>query len=209
MSVKYDAATFCATRSNGNFAFPQRCTKYVTCSNGSPHVTTCPGNLHYNPSTDACVYPLSFRCLEFQGTVCYGAKDNAFGTFKMQREGKLRQLTLEHESGFVSCDTAIPAANSNWGCGIGFLSVRMGTVVTRASNALLFPFFELDNTGYYGLARTDAFSRTLTLYNFDKEIKVWNQETMRIWHGEDLVKMNEQNNGGTHCVNVYAIIEQS
>ena len=208
LSEKYNATTFCTTKSDGNYAFPQRCTKYVTCSNGAPFVITCPGNLHYNPSTNQCDYPLTFRCLEFQGTVCYGAKNNAFDTFEMTRGGKLRQLTLEHKSGFVSCDIANPSAKSNWGCGVGVLSVRMGTVVTRSNNAVLFPFFALDNNGYYGLARTDTFSRTLTLYNFDKEIEVWNQETMRVWHSEDLVKNNEQNNGGTHCVNVYAIFEQ-
>ena len=85
----------------------------------------------------------------------------------------------------------------------------MGTVVTRQNNNLLFPFFRLGTDGYYGLARTDFRSATLTLYNFDKEIQIRKGEVIRIWHGEDLVNQGEEeNNGGEHCVDVWAVLER-
>ena len=207
--VAYNAKTFCRRNlGDGNYQFPQECSKFVTRSNEKPHVTECPDNLQFNPTKNYCDYPLNVRCLELQGSVCYGAKGDSFGIFTIKRGGALRQLTLEHKSGYVSCDVNNPNAKSNWGCGVGFLSVRMGTVVTRRNNSLLFPFFKLSEKGYYGLARTDTFSRLLTLYNFDKSIRVWKGETIRLWHGEDLVKKNQQDNGGKHCVNAWAIIEQ-
>ena len=84
---------------------------------------------------------------------------------------------------------------------------NQGTVVTREDNSVLFPFFKLDGDGYYGLARTDTFSRQLTLYNFDNDIQVQKGEQIRLWHSEDLFKKNEQNNGGEHCVRVWAVIK--
>lgn len=70
--------------------------------------------------------------------MCYGAKDNSFGKFIMQRGGSLYQLTLEHVSGYVSCDVTNVKAKSNWGCGIGFKSVQMGmlSVFIKATKLL-------------------------------------------------------------------------
>ena len=208
MENAFDETTFCLNNADGNYAIPRVCNKFAQCTGSSISFQTCPSSLFYDASNDQCNYANEIRCLEYQEDVCYGAKHNSFGTFQLKRSGKLYQLTLEHKSGFVSCDVANPSANSKWGCGIGPNSARMGTVVTRSDDSLVYPFFALDADGYYGLARTDAFSRTLTLFNFNGEISVSTTEVFRIWHGEDLINNNnaELNNGGTHCVRVWAVI---
>lgn len=204
----FNQTTFCQSRNDGNHVIPRVCNQFAQCSGDVTFIQNCPSSLFYDVSENQCDYANQIRCLEYQGDVCYGAKDSSFGTFTLSRSGKLYQLTLEHQSGFVSCDASNPNANSNWGCGVGFESVKMGTVVTRSDNSLVYPFFALDTNGYYFLARTDTFSRTLTLYNFNGEVSVSTTEVFRIWHGEDLINNNndEANNGGTHCVRVWAVI---
>ena len=205
----FNSDTFCQNRIDGNYVVPRVCNQFAQCTGkGRLDIQNCPSSLFYDPSKDACDFANKVQCLEYQGDVCYGAKDSSFGRFKLRRSGKLYQLTLEHKSGFVSCDATNPRANSNWGCGVGFRSVQMGTVVTRRNDSVVFPFFALQDDGYYFLARTDTFSRTLTLLNFTRDISVSASEELRVWHSEDLVnKDNEEvNNGGKHCVRVWAVI---
>lgn len=205
--IEFKLEEFCTNRADGNYQHPIKCTYFISCSGNRVFERPClPGfpSLFYNLQLDQCDYPSNVQCLELQGEACYGAKDSSFGTITMLRGGTLRQLSLEHSSGFVSCNITNPKANSNWGCGIGFLSVKMGTVVTYTNDTVVFTDFKLDKEGYYFLARTDTFSRALTLFDFDEKIQVEQGQQLRIWHGEDLVNKNEENNGGQHCVRVWA-----
>ncbi|XP_066922197.1 uncharacterized protein [Clytia hemisphaerica] len=211
IDAPFNADTFCKQISrDGNYPFPNDCSKFASCTGDIATFQSCSADLFYNPASDNCVFQKDVECLHrIAENVCYKAKDSGFGHFTIPRSGTLRQLTLQHKSGFVSCDASNSAAESFWGCGLGFRSVQMATVVTRQNNTLLFPFFALGTDGYYGLARTDFRSRTLTLYNFDGEIQITKGEKIRIWHGEDLVNQGEEgNNSGEHCVDVWAVLKR-
>ena len=47
--------------------------------------------------------------------MCFGAKDNSYGSFQLKKQGFISAIRLVHRSGYVTCDIHMDAA-SNWGC---------------------------------------------------------------------------------------------
>ena len=78
--------------------------------------------------------------------VCFGTKNDAFGSFKIQEAGKIYSFKLVHTYGSVTCDTNFES--TKWGCShTGFGRHRLLTVITYRNKTVL-PFAEFA-TGVY------------------------------------------------------------
>merc|ERR1712113_363483 len=68
--------------------------------------------------------------------ICYGARSWNFGVLKLEKEGFLFAIKLEHVSGYLTCDRGRNTYYaSNWGCHAdgdrnGITNKHIGTLVT-------------------------------------------------------------------------------
>ncbi|XP_066030666.1 uncharacterized protein [Pocillopora verrucosa] len=141
--------------------------------------------------------------------VCFGAKDDQFGRFYIKSGYKnLAAVRLVPLYGYVSCDTRHVSYWSYWGCG----SYRWGqgkinVVITNSDNQVLLPpseFIVNDGAKWSRIPGYDSLSTELVLSFFSPSHVDYHQE-LRVWYGEDLMNAGEGDNGGTACVDVYAI----
>ena len=141
--------------------------------------------------------------------VCFGAKDDQFGRFYIKSDYKnLAAVKLVPLYGYVSCDTRHVSYWSYWGCGSyrGGLG-KINVVITNSENQVLLPpseFIVNDGVKLSRIPGYDSLSTELVLSFFSPSHVDYHQE-LRVWYGEDLMKTGEGDNGGTACVDVYAI----
>ena len=141
--------------------------------------------------------------------VCYWAKDDSFGVFSINQYGSLIGLKLEHNSGKVTCRVSDASFWSYWGCNgeSYYAEPNLVTIVTDVNNQIVYPYLPTwveQRTFWYKMPGQNGSMNALTFENSDKPVFVRRGEELRIWYGEDLKKMSHTNNGGTHCVNIYA-----
>ena len=70
--------------------------------------------------------------------MCFGAKDNSFGTFEIRQSGDMYNLKLVHQSGAVNCINDINSA-TKWGCGASNHNNELYVHITNESSAYIFP----------------------------------------------------------------------
>lgn len=141
--------------------------------------------------------------------VCFGAKDGQFGKFFLRDSGgRLAAVMLENLYGYVTCDARHVSYWSYWGCGLyGWGLGKINVVITTSGNHVLLPpsqFIEHHGGKWSRVPGYDSLSPNLVLSFFSPAHVSHNQE-LRIWYGEDLMNSAEGDNGGTACVDVYAI----
>ncbi|XP_047472859.1 uncharacterized protein LOC125027766 [Penaeus chinensis] len=83
LAASTEGLSICTTltcpESNGLFAHPTDCHRYVKCANGHAYVETCPANLHFNEASGSCDYAANAKCditkrLETEGCSLRSAK---------------------------------------------------------------------------------------------------------------------------------------
>ena len=140
--------------------------------------------------------------------VCFGAKSGQFGRFNVKTGQKLAAVKLVHLYGYVSCDTGHVSYWSYWGCGLyGWGRGKINVVITTINNQVLLPpheFIANNSAKWSKVPGYDSFSSELVLSSFSPSHVNYNQE-LRVWYGEDLMNTSEGDNGGTVCVDIYAI----
>ena len=141
--------------------------------------------------------------------MCFGAKNTQFGRFNVQTATKnLAAVKLVHLYGYVSCDTRHISYWSYWGCGLyGWGRGKVNVVITTSTNQVLLPtreFIVFDRSKWSKVPGYDSLSSELVLSFFSPHSVELNQD-LRVWYGEDLMDATEGQNGGTVCVDVYAI----
>ncbi|XP_068677124.1 uncharacterized protein [Montipora capricornis] len=214
-SDKYNHAnSFVPSRDFHHFAIPSSC-ESLPCQNGG----TC--RPLYDTNSYVC------QCAEGNnGTycengwqkvnvdpVCFGAKDDSFGTFEIHKPGDIYRLKLVHRSGYVNC--ASPRAfNTKWGClvtGGSYYSNLINVHITNKNNIRIFPAnvsgsLKLDDLFYYTLLDFDRNSPEIIFDSTPTPLSVVSGQKFRIWYGEDLSKFKdyEKDNDGTSCTDVYA-----
>lgn len=208
--------SFCDGKTDGNYADPERCDGFISCSNEIPYRMACQSNLYYNIEKDQCDYPENVDCegrypLVHQGETCYDARDRRPGTFAATSSGAIVELKLVHKSGYLNCYKYDDLSRSIWGCNNRDVSAEkpFGTVITTAeSDKVVLPLDTVSHTPgwFYGLDGFDKDSPILVLTDYSKSVKVSKGQTMRVWYGEDLTGVAVADNEGTHCVDVYAKI---
>ena len=141
--------------------------------------------------------------------VCFGAKDGQFGRFYIKSDHEnLAAVRLVPIYGYVSCDTRHVSYWSYWGCGLyrGGLG-KINVVITNSENQVILPpseFIVNDGAKWSRIPGYDSLSTELVLSFFSPSQVDYHQE-LRVWYGEDLMNAGEEDNGGTACVDVYAI----
>ena len=133
--------------------------------------------------------------------VCFGTKNNAYGTFNIQQSGKILALKLVHLSGRVKCDQNLN--ETRWGC----LS-KLNTHITDVENHRLFPMdgsTVFDQYLYYSLSGFDDNSPEIEFSNFSSPLSVDVCQEFRVWFGEDLINVFEYDNSGMSCIDAYGL----
>ncbi|KAJ7379759.1 hypothetical protein OS493_014166 [Desmophyllum pertusum] len=144
--------------------------------------------------------------------VCFGARDDTYGTFNIRERGLIYTFKLVHKNGSLSCntDTSPP---SHWGCGHSiYRNKKLLTVITYPNKtALPLADYLRHERGcglrYYSyeIAGIGINSPELVFNNLTTPLAVSNGQEFQIWDGQDLTDCSENNNGGQMCVDVYAL----
>ena len=131
--------------------------------------------------------------------MCFGAKDNQYGSFVVEVGGHIDAVKLVHLHGKVSCNVS-KGQWSNWGCGFENLLV----LLTNSSNNILIPKVVV-NGQKYKIEGYNSKSSEIIWKNFTTPIRFTSQQELRLWHGKDLVGKDEGDNNGTSCTDVFAL----
>ena len=137
--------------------------------------------------------------------MCFGAKNNSFGTFEIRQSGDIYNLKLDHLSGAVNCVDNINSG-SNWGCNNGKLNNKLNVHITNESNARIFPPNSSVNFDYYLFYKLPGFhhnSAEIVFDFFPVPLSVTTGQRFRVWYGEDLKDRGEPGNVGKSCTDVY------
>lgn len=145
--------------------------------------------------------------------VCFGAKDNSYGSFKIPVSGSIITFKLTYVSGSVSCHENTLDAKSKWGCKFPGLSHTMATHITDSNRKRLLPtdkyLSEGPGCGYYNLPWATPVSPELLFDNFSVPLPVATNQKFQVWFGEDLFDHNncwESDNGYEKtCAEVYGL----
>jgi len=142
--------------------------------------------------------------------VCFGARDNRYGSFNVPYGGKIAAVKLIHLSGYVMCQTGFISYWSFWGCGNNpAVKNHVSLAITTSSNVLLMPpnpfFTYAGGAGKWSeLPGYNSLSPEIILPRFSS-YSVSSGQELRLWYGEDLVGHTESDNGGWVCCNVYTL----
>lgn len=134
--------------------------------------------------------------------VCFGVKNDAYGSFKIQTPGYIFAFKLVHLSGSVTCFNSA-SAGTKWGC-----RTSLNTHITDANNHRLFPKKESTVFDYY-LHYSSGFSYNSSELEFNfisSPLAVTERQEFRVWYGEDLANRGEENNFmSKSCIDVYGL----
>jgi len=143
--------------------------------------------------------------------VCFGTRDGDFGRFTAPSGGKLASVKLVHLYGYVTCDTNIAASWSYWGCSNNHKGVKdyVNVAITTSANQILLPSSQFMTHGYGSIKWAlvpgyNSFSPELVMSAFSNPLSVTKGQELRLWYGEDLVNISEDDNAGKACCDVYA-----
>ena len=137
--------------------------------------------------------------------MCFGAKDNSFGTFEIRQSGDMYNLKLVHQSGAVNCINDINSA-TKWGCGASNLDNELNVHITNESNARIFPLnssVNFDDYLFYKLPGFHQNSPEIVFDFFPVPLSVTIGQRFRVWYGEDLMNAGEVGNVGNSCIDLY------
>ncbi|XP_015760564.1 PREDICTED: uncharacterized protein LOC107339768 isoform X2 [Acropora digitifera] len=134
--------------------------------------------------------------------VCFGAKDNQFGRFRVEVGGSIQAVKLVHVSGAVNC--YFPRnASSKWGCDLQNVKQYIFVLLTDTSNTILLPMGQ-SHGSRYTLPGYDAQSSEIIFTGFPNPLYLSSGQELRVWYEEDLKDQSEHDNSGTSCTDVFA-----
>ncbi len=143
--------------------------------------------------------------------VCFGARDDTYGTFNINECGLVYTFKLVHRSGSLSCNTDYPS--SYWGCDHPLYGVnKFDTIITYPNRtALLLADYLKDDSKTcgmlyhsYQIAGIGINSPELVFNKLPTPLSVSVGQEFQIWYGQDLKDCTEDNNDGQTCADVYA-----
>ena len=138
--------------------------------------------------------------------VCFGTKNDNFGSFEIQEAGKIYSFKLVHTNGTVTCNTNFES--TKWGCLHPYLGRRILLTVITYPNKTVLPLGEfvkgIDDYRYQ-LDGAHVNSPTLVFNLLPTPLVVSIGQQFLIWYGQDLAYYTEFNNAGETCADVYAL----
>ena len=144
--------------------------------------------------------------------VCFGARDNSFGTFIIKTAGEVLSLKLLHVNGTINCDSFKSDSQAKWGCFSNDSPYLFDTHITYPNRTRILPaerFLSKSigcNTYHtYALQGFNINSSEIIFNNFSRTMSVCPGDQFQIWYGEDLVECFENDNRGQTCTDVYGL----
>lgn len=154
----------------------------------------------------------SWQKINNEEPVCFGAKDNLYGSFSMRKSGRLKTMMRIHRSGSVHCNNETSA--SYWGCTWSLYGENLMTIITDAKKKPVLPSAEnlkAFNSGgsvskkyFYSLPGYHHNSTELGFRNLVNPFSVSSNQEIQIWYGQDWIDTSEENNSGKACLDVFA-----
>ena len=136
--------------------------------------------------------------------VCFGARDNQYGSFINDRPIFVISFMFLHRSGKVSC---FKTASSFWGCEAN--GARLGVVLTDDRNNILEPVASnVSPAGWYTLPGYTSSSSVLVFCPKKTPLCILRNQKLRLWYGEDLRASTESDNSGKTCADVFALLDE-
>ncbi|XP_057315435.1 uncharacterized protein LOC130656563 [Hydractinia symbiolongicarpus] len=152
-----------------------------------------------------CEYTCSGEWILLKRNVCFGARANQFGTFKLTHDAVMTGIKLVHVGGpGLTCIEDTPP--TKWGCdyGHGFVVENVAAVITDEQNNTLYPSMKYHiRHGFFNVPGYNANSSYL-IYNATS-YTVHKEQELRIHYGEAWASTGQPaNNNGTSCADIYA-----
>ena len=141
--------------------------------------------------------------------VCFGTRDEDFGSFEADKTGKIYKIKLVHLSGSVNCQGG-QATSTKWSCHLRMHLNELNIHITDQNNIPLFPArsaINLDGNFFYQLSGFDGNSPEIVFDSIPTPLAVTAGQKFRIWYGEDLGNVTEQDNTGRSCADVYVVYQ--
>ena len=118
----------------------------------------------------------------------------------LQKKGKIASFKLQRVSGFLIC-YGLTNVKSYW----GFDKNRITTLIINEEKEVIVPKgLTRSNLYLFYTPGADHLSDELILNVSDRPYDGDKGEILSIWYGEDFWNLNEYDNSGEICVNVYA-----
>ncbi|XP_067054389.1 uncharacterized protein [Acropora muricata] len=140
--------------------------------------------------------------------VCFGTRDEDFGSFEADKTGNIYNIKLIHLSGSVNCQGG-QATSTKWSCHLHLNELNIH--ITDQNNIRLFPGRRAINLNpkyfFYQLSGFDANSPEIVFDSIATPLAVTAGQKFRIWYGEDLINVTEHDNTGKSCVDVYVVYQ--
>ncbi len=134
-----------------------------------------------------------------QDPVCFGAKDNQYGSFSVSTNIAVTSVMLVHRSGWVRCAPS-SVTQSNWGCSGDKINVHL----TDQNNGRLVPAASVPKDDYDFYTMPGYTSKSPVLV-FSQDFSFYRNQKLRLWYGEDLINNGEGDNSGKSCADVYGL----
>ena len=146
--------------------------------------------------------------------VCFAARDDQYGEFRMTKTGNVKAMKLLHRNGSIICNSLANA--SYWSCANLKYYARntFSTIITNVNKkALLPPEKDLKSLKQFGGGGQKHFyvlegikqgSPELVLSSHTSPLRLLKNQELQIWYGQDWIDWSEENNSGTTCVDVFA-----
>ena len=132
--------------------------------------------------------------------VCFGAKGNQFGRFRVEVGGFIEAVKLVHLYGRVACHTGRNPW-SKWGCNHRKYMQSIFVFLTDASNTILLP---MGQNSRYTLPGYDPQSSEIIFSCFPTPLHLSLGQELRLWYEEDYQNVSEHDNHGTSCGDAFA-----
>ena len=155
---------------------------------------------HFGVTKSLLIENLSYFLIESpwrrlnSAPVCFGAKNNTFGRFKVEFSGSINAVKLVHLDGKVSCGRAW----AKWGCKPDAEKLRV--FITDASNTTILPRAK-DRS--HNIPGYNSSSSEIIITDFPNPLYLSSGQELRLWFGRDLFDHKEDRSNGTVCTNVF------
>merc|ERR1712136_203931 len=135
-----------------------------------------------------------------QYEVCFAAKDDKPGMFRLNQNGAVYALKLVYRSGYVGCSHMGTA--SHWGCNNSESQKSVGVLVTDDKNEIIFPKTEINSGGFYRIPGYTLNSTFVAFTDLSSPMYGSKGQELYLWYGEDYMDLTEEDNVGTTCADV-------
>ena len=136
--------------------------------------------------------------------VCFGARDDQYGSFIIDRPIFVISFKLLHRSGKVTC---FKTASSFWGCKPN--RAGLSVLLTDDRNNILEPVASsVSSKGWYTLPGYTSSSSVLVFSPKKTPLCILRNQELRLWYGEDFRAFTESDNSGKTCADVFALVDE-